>query len=45
MFRSMTALEAIQAKAMQGQLGFEMELGADGAQLAKSTVEILRAPF
>ena len=45
MFRSMTALEAIQAKAMQGQLGFEMELGADGGELAKSTIELLRAPI
>jgi len=45
MFRSMTALEAIQAKAMQGQLGFEMELAADGGELAKSTIELLRAPI
>jgi len=45
MFRSMTALEAIQAKAMQGQLGFEMELAADGGELAKSTIELLRSPI
>jgi hypothetical protein len=45
MFRSMTALEAIQAQATKGQLGFEMELGADGQALAQGTIEMLKSPI
>ena len=45
MFRSMTALEAIQAKAAQGQTGFEMELGAGGQALAESTIALLKSPI
>jgi len=45
MFRSMTALEAIQAQATKGQLGFEMELGAQGQQLAESTIKLLQTPL
>jgi len=45
MFRSMTALEAIQAQFTKGQLGFEMELGAAGGALAENTIEKLQHPI
>ena len=45
MFRSMTALEAIQAQATKGQLGFEMELGSQGQALAEATIGMLQAPL
>ena len=45
MFRSMTALEAIQAQFTKGQLGFEMELGAEGQQLSENTIKMLQHPI
>ena len=41
----MTALEAIQAQATKGQLGFEMELGSQGQALAEATIGMLQAPL